>query len=385
MTLLASVGQAQALDGREAGLQATHQALNHLGAGIAAPGLAIIISSHQYQPRDVASGVSSLLGETPLIGFSAPAGLTSHGLHPHSVIVALLGGDFQADAHWLPGYAQSARETANHLMKLAEARSAPQAGLFFADGFNGDAEQLCNALGSGPIPWVGGLSSGDLHTGSTYQMAGIQTGTGALAAAFLRGSLRVGMGSDHGWDPVGSQFRVTRSRGFWLRTLDGRPASETYAHLFGYPARDWAFPPLSHLARLYPLGVEQGDNMIVRAPIRVEADGSFRMNGAVRDGIDAYMLVGSRAACEKAAHQAAGQALMELGDVKPVFALILVDIAWQMLLKANPGVEVAAVQDILGPNVQIAGGYTLGQIIPHKDAAPSFLNQHILVIVFGEA
>src|SRR5512141_2431088 len=117
MTLLASVGQAQALDGREAGLQATHQALNHLGAGIAAPGLAIIISSHQYQPRDVASGVSSLLGETPLIGFSAPAGLTSQGLHPHSVIVALLGGDFQADAHWLPGYAQSARETANHLMK----------------------------------------------------------------------------------------------------------------------------------------------------------------------------------------------------------------------------------------------------------------------------
>jgi hypothetical protein len=384
MTLLASVGQAQALDGREAGLQAAHQALNHLGSGIAAPGLALAISSHQYQAREVVSGISSLLGEVPLIGFSSPAGLTSHGQHPHSVVIALLAGDFQADAHWLPGYAQSGRETANHLVQLAAAKGPPATALFFADGFNGDAEQLCGALAAERLPLVGGLSSGDLHTGNTYQIAGNQTGAGALAAAFVRGSMRVGIGSGHGWDPVGSQFRVTRSRGFWLRTLDGRPASETYAHLFGYPARDWAFPPLSHLARLYPLGIEQGDSMVVRAPIRVEADGSFRMNGAVRDGIDAYMLVGSRASCEKAAHQAAGQALMELGDARPVFALVLVDIAWQMLLKANPGVEINAVQDILGPNVLIAGGYTLGQVIPRKDAAPSFLNQHIVVVVFGE-
>ncbi|MBK8620015.1 MAG: hypothetical protein IPN96_23685 [Anaerolineales bacterium] len=78
--------------------------------------------------------------------------------------------------------------------------------------------------------------------------------------------------------------------------MDGRPASETYAGLFGYPARDWAFPPLNYLARLYPLGVEQGEDLVVRSPIRVEADGSFRMNANIRDGIDAYLLVGSRVA-----------------------------------------------------------------------------------------
>ena len=216
-------------------------------------------------------------------------------------------------------------------------------------------------------------------------MTGNQTGTGSLSAAFLRGNVRVGIGYAHGWDPVGSQFRVTRSRGFWLRTLDGRPASETYAELFGYPARDWAFPPLNYLARLYPLGVEQGDELVVRAPIRVEADGSFRMNANVRDGIDAYLLVGSNAACEKAAGQAAQQALHALGSAKPFFALVLVDVAWQMLLKAKAGSEIAAVRDILGSLVPIAGGYTLGQIVPGKDgASPHFLNQHIAVIVFGE-
>ncbi|MBK8618572.1 MAG: hypothetical protein IPN96_15980 [Anaerolineales bacterium] len=45
MTLFSSVGSAQALDGREAGLQAAHQALNRMGVN--APGLALVISSHQ--------------------------------------------------------------------------------------------------------------------------------------------------------------------------------------------------------------------------------------------------------------------------------------------------------------------------------------------------
>ncbi|HAX68672.1 MAG TPA: FIST N-terminal domain-containing protein [Anaerolineales bacterium] len=381
MALVASVGKAQALNGREAGLQAAHQALNRLGSS--APGFAVVIASHQYQPREVLNGVSSLLGDTPMIGFSSPASLTRDGMHPHSVVIAMLSGDFQSDMLWLPGYAQSGRETASKVEEHAAARVERQSILFFADGFNGDAEQFCNNISSG-IQVVGGLSSGDLHTGNTYQVAGSQTGTGGLVASFLRGNLTLGVGYDHGWKPVGNQFRVTRARGFWLRTLDGRPTSETYSGLFGYPARDWAFPPLSYLARLYPLGVEQGEGLVVRAPIRVEADGSFRMNAIIRDGIDAYLLVGSRAACENAARNAAQQALRQLGNAKPVLALVLVDVAWQMLLKANPGIEIAAVQEILGENIPIAGGYTLGQVASDEDSKPKFLNQHMVVILFGE-
>ncbi|MGE5373674.1 MAG: FIST signal transduction protein [Bacteroidota bacterium] len=383
MTLTVSIGQAQELNGREAGLQATHQALNRLGSG--APAFGLVISSYQYQAREVVSGVSSLLGDTPMIGFSSSAGLTTSGLHSNSVIVVLLGGDLVAETRWLPGYAQSGRETGTQLFGQAGEQADARALLFFADGFNGDADQLCSAFGETPFPIAGGLSSGDLHTGQSYQIAGPQTGSGALAAAFLRGSLRVGVGAAHGWNPVGSQFRVTRSRGFWLRTLDGRPASETYAQLFGYPAREWAFPPLSHLARLYPLGVEQGDQLLVRAPIRVEADGSFRMNAPVRDGADAYLLVGSRVSCENAAQQAVQQALQQLDGRKPVLALVLVDIAWEMLLKSHPGAEISAVKDILGEGVPIAGGYTLGQIVHGRETKlPQLLNQHIIVMAFAE-
>jgi hypothetical protein len=108
------------------------------------------------------------------------------------------------------------------------------------------------------------------------------------------------------------------------------------------------------------------------------------MNATIRDGIDAYLLVGSRATCEKAARQAAQQALLQLEGAKPIMAFVIVDVAWQMLLKANPGIEIDAIQEILGAKIPIAGGYSLGQIVPGDHASPKFLNQHITVILFGE-
>ena len=210
MTLIAAVGLGHAVDGREAGLQAAHHALN--GLGVASPALGFLFASTHYAPRDVLNGAVSLLGDTPIIGLSSPAGLTQGGQHPNAVTIALLGGDIEADAHWFSGYAQSSRDTAQKLSQMSAAADN-KAVLFFADGFNGDAEQFCAAMPETTFPIVGALSSGDLHTGSTFQMAGNQSGTGSLAAAILRGDVRVGVGYTHGWDPVGSQFRLSHAHG----------------------------------------------------------------------------------------------------------------------------------------------------------------------------
>ena len=383
MTLLAAVGRARALDGREAGLQATHQALNSLGN--TPPVLGLVVASYQYDAQQVVAGVSSLTGNTPLIGFSASAALAADGAHPHSVLVTLLAAtDVRADVQWLAGYTQGSREVSLQLAELLK-RKPRQPALLFADGFNADAEQLCASLPPG-TNLVGALSSGDLHAGNAYQLGGAQFGAGGLALARLEGQVQVGIGYGHGWQPVGMHFRVTRSRGFWVRTLDGRPASESYSRLFGYPTREWAFPPLNHMARLYPLGIEQMDkSLLLRSPLRVEADGSFRMNATVGDGSDAYLLVGSLAACQAAARAATEQAVAALDGARPVLALVLADMAWQMLFEAQPGADVSAVQEALGPNVPVTGGYTLGQIVPGAEGqSPQFLNQHMVVVVFGE-
>ena len=387
MPFIAAVAQAQALDAREAGLQAVHLALNRLGN--TPPALGIIIAPYRYDPQQVISGASSLLTNVPLIGCSVSSALTRTGAHSHSVLVALLAGEgLQSETHWFPAYSQASGETATRISQLLGYEQRPaDSVIVFADGLIGNAEEFCAGLPAG-LPIFGGLSSGDPQNASSFQIAGAQSGMGGLAAAFLRGNFKTGIGYGHGWHAVDSQFRVTRSRGFWLRTLDGHPAAETYAEMFGQPVRDWEIPPLNYMTRIYPLGFEQGTgaDLLLRAPLRVEEDGSFRMNAALRDGSDAYLMIGSPSACLAAAREATRQALLALGSSKPAFALVLVDAAWQMLLQANPGSEIKAVMDVLGEDVPIAGGYTIGQIVPPvgPNEHPQFLNQHIVVVLFGE-
>jgi hypothetical protein len=85
-----------------------------------------------------------------------------------------------------------------------------------------------------------------------------------------------------------------------------------------------------------------------------------------------------------AAQTAARQAVAALEGEKPALALVLVDLAWQMLFESQPGAEIAAIREVHGAEVPIAGGYTLGQIVSGGDGTPQFLNQHIVVVVFGE-
>jgi hypothetical protein len=174
-------------------------------------------------------------------------------------------------------------------------------------------------------------------------------------------------------------------------SLDGQPASEIYSRAFGYPVEDWAYPPLNELARLYPLGLEQGKGrpLLVRSPLAVQSDGSLRMHTVVPEGATVHLMVGSAELCLQATRQAATQALQALNGARPVLALALVDTAWQNLLETRAGSEIQVIREVLGADVPVAGGYGFGQVArgetPEGEAGrPELYNQSIEVIVFGE-
>ncbi|HEB65197.1 MAG TPA: hypothetical protein ENJ02_06630 [Chloroflexi bacterium] len=386
MTLSAAVGQSRSLDGRQAAQQAAHQALEQLSGVPVSMG--IVIFSQAHEVSDVLGGAIAMLGNTPLLGFSTVAELSRTGQGIHSVIVALLGGtDIHTRANWWPNFSRDSREAVKVL--VSEFHLHEQTGgslLFFADGLQGVADSLEELLPRG-FQVAGGLVGGDFYMGRSAQIGGSLSGEGGLAAAFLEGRVTLGIGSAHGWEPVGAILEVTHSRGAWIRTLDDKPASEKYADLLGYEARDWLFPPLNRLVRLYPLGVEQhgSSDLLLRSPLRVEADGSLRMNIPVSDGLTSYLMVGSMEQCQRAAQRATLQALSALGKARPVFALVLVDVAWKMLMDADPGREIAVVQAVLGEDVPVAGGYVLGQVDRQRSGEDlEVRNQHIQVVLFGE-
>ena len=355
-------------------------------AGRAPVAFAWLIVSHLDPLQQVVAGTTELLGDVPLIGFSTSAALTASGKSRRSVAVALLCGDeVKGRSNWWPDYVQDSRIcTLNMLASLAPDEGRGEALLVVADGINGDAGSLCKVLSSRRVPLAGCLSGGELWRGRTYQIGGRKCGSGGLAAAVLGGKVSIGVGAAHGWQPVGAVVRLTRVQGPWVRTLDNRQANETYANLFGYTPRDWAYPPLNDLVRLYPLGLQENGDLVVRSPLRVEADGSLRMNTILPEGKLVDLMIGTQQGCLDAARQAARQALSALDGGVPRLAVLLVDAAWGPLLELQPGDEVKAVREVLGDNVPLLGGYTYGQIAQLQFRGPThLLNQHMVVILFG--
>jgi hypothetical protein len=387
MALMAAVGIGEGLEGRAAGAQAARYALDQLG-GIPVQ-FGFVLSSHAYEIQSVLSGVSSLLGNTPLMGMSTSGFLASASSASRAVQVLLLAGqDLKARADWWPGFSDSGLASARKVISELDLVQSPADCLILAgDGLRGNAAELAAALGPGRYPLVGLLASGDVQRDSTAQLGGSSAGNGGLAAAWLSGDIHLGIGHAHGWQVVGPNFKLTHVRECDLRTLDDRPASEVYAGLLGNEAAAWKRPPLNYLVRLYPLGLEpvDGKDLDLLAPLRVLPDGSLRLNTVIAEGRLGYLMTGSPAAFLEAARQAARQALDKLGDSFPRAALVFADQAWAYQFEGYPGALSAALEDELGANLPVTGGYTLGQLLrPMAGATPELRQGEILVVVLGE-
>ena len=383
MGIQASVGQAFALDGREASAKATRDALRDIDSSSVS--IAFVFAALEYDAQAVMVGVLSQLGNTPAIGLSTTGEITKGGSQRRSVTVALLAGkQLKAKSEWEPN--SSGEQTIQKLVTALSEGNEKTDLMLVTDGMNGSEDSYFSSLSSIEGNIFGCAASGDIPVGESSQLGGSKFESRGVAGALISGA-RIGVGSAHGWQPIGASFEVTQTGNNLVKSLDGKPASESYAHLLGYSADDWGNPPLNKLVRLYPLGLERenGSPIQVRTPMWIEADGSLRMNATVRDGAVGHMLVGSREKCVEAAQAAAKEALAGIGGRKPAVALVFVDVSWQILLEGQSGSEVRVVQDVLGVNVPIAGGYTFGQIGRNAYSGEvELLNQHIEVVVFSE-
>lgn len=387
MTMNVAVGQAFSVEGREAVSKAIYDA--RLVLENAPIHFAILIVSIEYDFHDISVAAKSQLGDVPVIGFSTSSEITQEGSKRRSVVAALISDEtLEAEADWRPGMSESSRSIAERVIKsLGIDKKESGLLLLVADGLSEEYDELLGQLPIGKFAVAGCMAGGDLLHDRTFQLGGDKSGSNGLAAAFLSSpTLRFGIGVGHGWQSIGANFRVTQSRDNWVRSLDGKPASEGYAALFGRPARDWGFPPLNSIVRLYPLGIERDDRpMRVHSPLRVEPDGSLRMSTPIPDGLTGHLLVGSRERCLEAARKATGDALYQMEGAQPKLAIVFADIAWEMLFQGYASAEVEAIRDVLGDEVPIIGGYSFGQIAQRDQTSPAvYLNQHVEVVVIGE-
>lgn len=385
MPLFAFVGHARAMSPREAGMLAARQVLDQVGRE--PPVLAFVFASSYLPLNQVVSGVSAILGDIPLVGASTAGEYANNVMEEKSVTVGLLAGeDIKVQAGWTENYQSDSFQSAVDLFTKLKIGSDSGPLFVAADGLFGNANQLCNAIPDN-YHLFGCLAGAYFRHIQTYQAGGRESGSSGLSAAFLGNQITCGVGTAHGWKPVGESFQITEVEGSTILSLDGKAPVEAYSDIFGYPGDQWILPPLNELVRLYPFGLQMDADspLVIRSPLRVEEYGIVRMQAPVMEHTIAHIMIGTRDDCLVAAEKATRDAISELNGASPVFAIVLTDVSWRVLMETQPGLELEIVRNILGSDIPIIGGYVYAQLSGKPGDSPKLLNQHIEVVLLGRA
>ena len=362
--------------GRDLGVQLAYRALRQLKAE---PAAAFLWATGEYNLEEAVNALQVLLGDVVVWGGTVRRVWNEEGLPARGMVLVVLAGEGLGARGWWLDDLQSARqfdELPSHLGAWFVAIEAMQPRL----------RRWIQSMANLPAPLVGGLMGGRFQVGRPTLIGGRASSSGGGAFLALSG-VRLGLGWGSGWASSGLWAEVTASHGEWVRALNGKPAAEVLAEIFGEPSSRWPYAPLREFVRLYPLGLRHKDgSWDMRAPLHVEADGSLRMTLTIPRGRRVYWMVGGLDDAARAAADATANALRALDEAKPAIAVVLLDWAWYYLFTAHETLIIEQIRRILGHDVPVVGVYTYGQLVRAADeGAPQLLHNHLAIALLASA
>src|SRR3989344_5061186 len=365
MALQVSVGISEGEDSYTVGANAAQDAMAKFG--VDSIDLAIVFASSKYDQEKMLAGVRSLTKDAILVGSSTAGEITTEGpAKKPSVAVMLMkspGIKFYAAVgeNIAVGPRAAGKVAADEVKRIAGEEL--KAFIMIPDVLAGNGADtvrgILDSLGE-HFPVVGGASGDDFKFEKTYQYLNDRVYSGAVVGLGLVGNFKIGIGVKHGWLPVGSPMKVTKSEGAVLHDLDGKPAINIYRDYFGAEeAKKLQEETLAKLAITYPLGmtVAGSDEMLIRDPITVAEKGSITCAAEIPEGSEIRLMIGSREEAVKVAKVAAERAIEQL-DGTPAKAVIIFNcIARNKLFGERSGDEIDAIQEAVGKETPLIGFY----------------------------
>jgi hypothetical protein len=373
MSLISSVGVGYGEDSFLAGVSACQDAVGTLEGGIK-PNALIVFASSKYNQEEMLKGVRSVSGDTLLVGSSTAGEISTEGPigKPSVVVMALASSEikfFAASGTSVSEDSHAAGKTTAEKVK-EQAGEALKAFIMLPDVLKGNGAEIVRgvleSLGE-HFPVVGGASGDDFQFKQTYQYLNDQVLSDKVVGLGLTGDFNIGIGVKHGWIPVGTPMKVTKSEGAILHEVNGKPAVKIYEDYFGeQEASVLKTEVLAKLAITYPLGlkVEGSEELLIRDPFSVDANGSITCAAEIPEGAEIRLMIGSIEDAVRVAKLAATNALEQLEGKKPKAILIFNCIARDKLFGSRSGEEISAIQEVLGRDVPLIGFYTYGEQAP---------------------
>jgi len=404
------VGQSWQEDSCAAGAEAARLAWEQMGREWDVH-FALVFGDVKYDQQEMLDGVTSVLGEVPMIGCSGAGQISPAGATTGSVVVMTLKSERQVDVQTGIGEGISrdafaaGRAVARQVLAPLPETSVfsttvvkagerfieikPYTFIMLPDSLTGDGNQVVQGALSvlGPtFQVVGGSAGDDFSFQKTYQYYDGKAYSDAVAGALLITRIPTAVGVGHGWHPIGKSMVVTKAEGNVVQELDGEPAIRAYEELFGVQAKELIEQPLGRMALTNPLGIpEATGGYRLRHPIRAFEDGSISCAATIPENSVVRIMTATLEDNVAAVHQAAERALEGLGRSKPVVAIVF-DCGARFMLRGHEGTqrEIEEIRRVIGEEVPIVGFFTYGEQAPTLGGPVGFHNETCVIYLIGE-
>lgn len=399
MAIQAGIGLSKNKDSYQAGYEACKIAVGK--SGTEKPDFVIAFASVSFDQGELMRGIREASGKVPFIGCTDAGEITNEGPSQKSVGVMAVKSDQIVFTTGLGKDVKAGAREAGQAVAREVKEKAPEdlrAFIMLPDVLTGNGADavrgVLDVLGL-HFPVVGGAAGDDFLFEKTYQYRDDEVVSGAVAGVGLSGKFSMGIGVRHGWVPIGTPMKVTKSEGAVVHEIDNRPAVSIYEDYFGEKAADLKKEPLARMAITYPLGIKVPDldEYLIRDPITVDDKGAITCAAEIPQGSEIRLMIGSKEKAVEAAEDAARKLMkeFEIDKSKPKFVLMFNCIAREKLFGQKANDEIQAVMEIIGKDVPLLGFYTYGEQAPMggeirntEKINTRFYNETVVIFAVGE-
>ena len=280
----------------------------------------------------------------------------------------------------------AAKELLTGFRGFSEGKYRYRTALILNDALAGSADELVHMLNmhtGGKYKFFGGGAGDNAAFTRTHVFFGRRVASNAAVALEILSTKPIGIGVRHGWVPATEAMRVTSSNGSVVDSLDAVSTVEVFAHYAEETGQnldvDAPLPFFLHNIA----GIKLDTGYKLRVPLGIDGEGAVSFAAEIPQGSAVSIMCATPHSSTAAAREATEDALRQLGESKPVGALLFDCVATRLRLGKEFGNEVQAVQTALG-DIPLAGCNTYGQVASAEGQFTGFHNCTAVICVFPE-
>ena len=256
-----------------------------------------------------------------------------------------------------------------------------------SDGLQINGSQLTDGISSSigeNVVVTGGLAGDDDRFNETWTIVDNSPKSGYITAFGLYGDeIRVGYGSKGGWDQLGIQRLVTRSKNNILYELDSQPALALYKQYLGEKQKE-----LPAAGLLFPLELKMTQDSVdskVRTILGVdEEEQSITFAGDIPEGSYVTLMKSNPDRLIDGAYDAAQKVLLGNYKNEEILSIAISCVGRRLVLKQRIEEELEATLEVLPKKTKQIGFYSYGEISPLLSGKCDLHNQTMTLTTFWE-